>query len=123
MLKISYEECLKIDITSIDNATLKSLEALSIRFTRLTNLLSKRLLASIDLIEMTDEGSYIDKLNRAEKRGIIKSTIEFKEIDDLINRFWDSTDPSHLYADMLAYSPTLLETAKNCKTYSQKYLG
>src|SRR6266699_3170913 len=51
----------------------ESCEALTSRFARLCDFLFQRVFRSIVAIELQDEGSGIDRLNRMEKRGVIPS--------------------------------------------------
>ncbi len=47
------------------------LEALTARFARLTDTLTQKLFRAIDVLELSDQGSLIDRFNRIEKRGIV----------------------------------------------------
>src|SRR5262245_14706280 len=57
----------------------ESCEALTSRFARLCDLLVQRLFRTLDQVELTDEGTVLDRLNRAEKRGLIASADEWRE--------------------------------------------
>lgn len=69
------------------------LEGLASRFARLADLLTQQIFRVGDQIELLDEGTVIDRLNRAEKRRWIDSAERWKEIRLLRNRI------SHEYAD------------------------
>ena len=60
-------------------------EALTSRFARLCDFLFQRIFRNIDAIELQDEGSGIDRLNRMEKRGIIPSARDWRSLRDLRN--------------------------------------
>jgi len=62
------------------------LEALTSRFARLTDILVQKLFRAIDVLELTDEGSLIDRFNRMEKRGIVTNAQELIEMRKLRNR-------------------------------------
>lgn len=62
------------------------LEALTSRFARLADILVQKLFRAIDVLELTDEGSLIDRFNRMEKRGIVTNAQELIEIRKLRNR-------------------------------------
>lgn len=64
----------------------ESCEALTARFARLNDLLFQRLFRTLDQIELSDEGTGIDRLNRMEKRGIIESTASWKELREIRNQ-------------------------------------
>lgn len=63
----------------------ESCEALTARFARLCDFLFQRIFRTIDRIELLDDGTAIDRLNRMEKRGIISSANTWKELRDLRN--------------------------------------
>ena len=69
------------------------LESLTSRYARLADLLTQQIFRVSDRIELLEEGSIIDRLNRAEKRRWIDSAERWKEIRLLRNRI------SHEYAD------------------------
>jgi uncharacterized protein YutE (UPF0331/DUF86 family) len=63
----------------------ESCEALTSRFARLCDFLFQRVFRSIDAIELQDEGTGIDRLNRMEKRGIIPSASQWRSLRELRN--------------------------------------
>ncbi|MEN9723681.1 MAG: hypothetical protein RJB38_1667 [Pseudomonadota bacterium] len=58
----------------------ETLEALTARFSRLSDFLVQRLFRTLDEVEMQSQGTVLDSLNRMEKRGIIESVERFREI-------------------------------------------
>ena len=106
----------------------ESCEALTSRFARLCDFLFQRVFRTIDAIELQDEGSGIDRLNRMEKRGVIPSAREWRSLCELRNSIVhdyliESSDSvlheSHRRAN------ELLETVANLKRYieAKQYLG
>ncbi|MGK5086079.1 hypothetical protein WDW86_00840 [Bdellovibrionota bacterium FG-2] len=63
----------------------ETLEAATARFSRLSDLLFQRLFRTLDQVELNDEGSHIDRLNRMEKRGVISSAAEWRMLRQLRN--------------------------------------
>jgi hypothetical protein len=63
----------------------ESCEALTSRFARLCDLLVQRVFRTLDQIELNDEGTMLDRLARAEKRGVIASAEEWRELRELRN--------------------------------------
>src|SRR5206468_1514016 len=63
----------------------ESCEALTSRFARLCDFLFQRVFRTIDIIELQDEGTGIDRLNRMEKRGVIPSAQAWRSLRDLRN--------------------------------------
>ena len=85
-LKRSYNICGSLENNdSFTDEEFDSLEAMSSRFSRVTDILIQKVFRSIDHVEMEEQGSIIDVVNRAEKRGIIHSVEEIREMKDLRN--------------------------------------
>jgi hypothetical protein len=97
-------------------------ESFVARFSRLSDYLIQRVFRTVDEVELIFEGSIIDRLNRMEKRGIIASASDWREIRQLRN------DISHEYllekaqkvvVDALRFAPLLLiattKTQEYCK--------
>ena len=62
------------------------LDALTSRFARLSDLLIQQIFHLADQLDLESEGTLIDRLNRAEKRGWIGSANDWKRIRELRNR-------------------------------------
>lgn len=72
---------------------MERLESLTSRFARLTDLLIQQVFRLADRLDQLEEGTPIDRLNRAERRGWIDSAHAWKEIRALRNRI------AHEYAE------------------------
>ena len=112
----------KRDLTAAD---MDAFEALTSRYARVSDMLLQKLFRSLDAIELEDSGTLLDALNRAEKRGIIKSVNDFREIRELRNEIAheyarDNLRP--LFDSVLKYAPALLEIIRLSRTYSRRYL-
>jgi uncharacterized protein with HEPN domain len=86
-LNLSYERCktaIQVESRSIEE--LERLEALTGRFARLSDILVQRVFRHIDIIEFENDGTVLDRINRAEKRRLIPSADTFKEMRLLRNR-------------------------------------
>jgi uncharacterized protein YutE (UPF0331/DUF86 family) len=102
------------------------LENLTSRYARTTDMLVNKVLRSIDTFEMEDIGTIIDIMNRAEKRGIVSSAGLLRTIKDLRNSIaheYNLTEITGFFADVLKYTPVLLEIIQNTNVYCAKYLG
>ena len=64
---------------------LESAEAFTGRFARSVDLLVNKVLRSLDRVEMKSEGTLLDVVNRAEKRGFVKRSEELREMKDVRN--------------------------------------
>jgi len=66
-------------------AELESAEAFTSRFARSVDLLVNKVLRSLDRVELKPEGSLLDVVNRAEKRGFVSRAIDLREMKDIRN--------------------------------------
>ncbi len=92
--------------------TEERMEALTARFARLADVLTQKVFRAVDALELEDEGSLIDRLNRMEKRGVIPSAQLWRDIRDIRNQIaheyaLDSLDGLH--RAVLAKAPALLD--------------
>jgi hypothetical protein len=105
------------DMSPVD---LESLEALTGRFARLSDLFIQKSLRLLDQFHLEDTGTVRDRINRAEKHGIVEKADDLVEIRLLRNEI------SHVYQEetwiqinrkVIALAPILL---KNVDTLKQK---
>jgi len=109
--------------TPLDRVRLSAREragALTARFARLNDFLVQRVLRTLDQIELMDEGTPLDRLQRAEARGLITTVDRWRELrllrhaiahDNLI----ESAD--RVLAESLVAAPELLETVSRILRY------
>jgi hypothetical protein len=64
---------------------LESAEAFTGRFARTVDLLVNKALRSLDRVELNPEGTLLDVIHRAEKRGLIDRAEELREMKDVRN--------------------------------------
>ena len=123
-LEESMKHCLLIDLNKeLSDADEVSLEAFSARFSRLSDYLMQRIFRTLDVIEFEDEGTLRDRMNRAEKKGLIESTQDFVKIRTLRNIIaheYTDEEVIHIYQKVLELTPNLLDTCKRIKQYIQK---
>ncbi len=92
VLRYSFERAtpiaplIKTENPEINAEQAEILEALTARFARLNDTLTQKLFRAIDALELTDEGSLIDRFNRMEKRSLVKSANELIEMRKLRNQ-------------------------------------
>ena len=88
------------------------------------NVFMQKFLKLIDKLERDTDGSVIDRLNRAEKRDIVKSAQDMIKIRDLRNSIAHEYIPEALidiYRDVLKYCPDLIQACNKAIKYSKKY--
>ena len=98
----------------------ESCEALTSRFARLNDFLVQRVLRTLDQIELLDEGTPLDRLQRAEARGLITSADRWRELRLLRNAIAhdyliESAD--RVLAESLVAAPELLDTVHRILRY------
>ena len=98
----------------------ESCEALTSRFARLNDFLMQRIFRTLDQIELADEGTVIDRLQRAEKRGLVASAERWRELRLLRNAIAhdyliESAD--RVLAEAFTAAPELIEAVHRILRY------
>lgn len=110
------------DDLDYDDAEWERWDALTVRFARLADILTQRVFRAIDRAEfLLPEATFIDRLNRAEKRGHIRSTYEWKEIREVRNQIVHEYAAEHLLPllqDIVRHTPELLDCVQRVKEYA-----
>lgn len=125
LIQSSYERCIGIgnkDNYSFDE--LEAFEALTARYARLSDLLIQKIFRLIDALELVDEGTLVDRINRAEKRGIVKSAKEFTVLRLLRNTIVHEYEPdeyTRIFKEVLEVAPILVESVNKTKQYCLKF--
>lgn len=97
-------------------------EALGARFARMADMSVQKLFRAVDAMELVDEGSMIDRLNRMEKRGVIAKTEEWVEIRQIRNQIahdYVLKDLLSLYHSVYRQCPLLFQTMANLEKYGK----
>lgn len=98
----------------------ESCEAITSRFARLNDFLVQRVFRTLDQIELMDDGSPLDRLQRAEARGLVNSAERWRELRMLRNAIAhdyliESAD--RVLRESLESSSELIETAERLVRY------
>ncbi len=107
----------------LSDEELIQLDALTSRFARLSDIIIQKVLRGMDAIELVDEGSMIDRINRAQKRGIIESAKDWFNIRELRNQIaheYIVEDVDSLFKDVLSYTPIVLRCVKTAQAYIEE---
>jgi hypothetical protein len=99
---------------------LERLESLTSRFARLADLLIQRIFRLADEFELTGQGTILDRIYRAEKRGWVNANemIKIRELRNLIAHEYANEKMLEIYAAVAILSPTLLATVPKVITYA-----
>jgi len=86
-LNYSFQQVagLSANLEGATERQLESAEAFTGRFARSVDLLVNKVLRSLDRVEMQPEGSLLDVVKRAEKRGFVSRAQELREMKDVRN--------------------------------------
>jgi hypothetical protein len=124
-LRRSYSKCVAVGI-KIDYAEdeYDQFENLTSRYSRTVDLLINKVLRSIDTVEFLDGGSIIDAANRAEKRGIVDSVSDLRDLKDIRNEIaheYEAGDLKELFSAVMTAVPRVFETADRVIRYCEQY--
>ena len=125
VLRYSYEniaDALPLNEV-LDDDVLVNLDALTSRFARLADILTQKVFRALDAIELIDEGTLIDRLNRAEKRGIIESAAQWREIRLLKNQIahdYVLSDLREIFSQTIAFCPVVFQALNKVNDYISK---
>lgn len=94
------------------------------RFARTCDLLINKVYRAIDFVELESSGTIIDVLNRAEKRGLVNSVQEIREIKELRNMIaHDYANPQlkEIFQNVFKHIPVLSNLVDRAIEYGEKY--
>jgi uncharacterized protein with HEPN domain len=125
VLIASHDKCQSLSAKeSFSDAELESIDAMTSRFARASDILIQKIFGLIDAIELEERGSALDRINRAEKRGIIRSAADFRQIRELRNQIaheYASNDFTVMFREILAVSPILIESRNTLLDFVKRY--
>ncbi|MEK7692195.1 MAG: hypothetical protein AAB425_14360 [Bdellovibrionota bacterium] len=118
----------KKPLSDLDPAAQETLEALASRYARLSDLITHKIFRTLDQIELVDDGSLLDRLNRAEKRKLIDSASTWRELRELRNEIAHEyvVEPhGRLISEVARTAPQLITCVENVSKYadSKGYLA
>lgn len=125
ILKYSYNNCKKIGIKK--KYTLEEMdkfESLTSRFARLNDILIQKILRLIDTIDLENQGTVRDRINRAEKKELISKADDFFEIKILRNDIAHEYIPEaikEIFKKVLKLTPLLFDSINKIKAYCKNY--
>nr|VFK38377.1 MAG: hypothetical protein BECKSD772F_GA0070984_10248 [Candidatus Kentron sp. SD]VFK43526.1 MAG: hypothetical protein BECKSD772E_GA0070983_102628 [Candidatus Kentron sp. SD]VFK79583.1 MAG: hypothetical protein BECKSD772D_GA0070982_105517 [Candidatus Kentron sp. SD] len=126
VLSRSYERCGRTGEKDTHDEELdERFEALTSRFARLSDILVQRFLRLLDTLDLEPPGTARDRINRAEKNGIIESADSFVGMRLLRNRItheYALDAIAELHGEVMAFTPVLLETVTRAREYARRYL-
>lgn len=125
VLSYSLGKCSKTGVhTGLSDEELESFEALTSRFARLSDILIQKIFRYFDTLDLEDQGTVRDRINRAEKKEIIKSAEEFVQIRLLRNEIAHEYKADTIYGifeKVLEFTPVLLAAVDQVTAYANRY--
>ena len=101
-----------------------SYENLCSRFSRMIDFLVRKIFRSIDAVEFENQGTLIDTVNHAHKRGLFGNIDTVRQIKDLRNEIsheYIDDALQDLFEDIIKLTPSLIEIAETTLKYTQQY--
>jgi len=123
-LEISYNECKSIGIKksyTIDE--FGRFETLCSRYSRSIDYLIRKMFRTIDAYEFENQGTLIDTVNNAHKRGLFEEVEVLRIMKDIRNTLVHEYIEDNLqetFDDVLEYSLVLMKIMQNTKNYVEK---
>lgn len=114
---------------SLEGATerqLESAEAFTGRFARSVDLLINKVLRSLDRVEMMPEGTLLDRVNRAEKRGFVEhaeTLREMKDVRNVIAHDYAGTKAAEIFAYCREQKPVLDVICERMSSHANRVLS
>ncbi len=124
-LNHSFDEVQKIGLKpKYEVSEFDSYENLCSRFSRMIDFLVRKIFRSIDAVEFENQGTLIDTVNHAHKRGLFENIDSVREIKDLRNEIaheYIDDALQGLFEDIVRLTPFLIEMAETTLKYTQQY--
>ena len=124
-LDISYTECKEIGIkTAYSIEEFGKFETLCARYARSMDFLIRKMFRTIDAYEFENQGTLIDVVNNAHKRGLISDIEELRIMKDLRNTIvheYIEEDLVEIFEEVVYYTGKLKEIMITTLRYVGKY--
>jgi hypothetical protein len=125
-LAYSYNVCLNIgEKAAYDEEEMDRFESLTSKFARLSDLIVKQCIKTIDLLDLDEPPETMrDTINRAEKKGLISSADRFVVVRRLRNAIaheYAVEDLVAIYTSVLHHVPDLFDSVQRIEKYAGKF--
>jgi hypothetical protein len=123
-LEISLNECTQIGIKkeySVDE--FGCFETLCSRYSRSIDFLIRKIFRSIDEYEFENQGTLVDVVNNAHKRGLISNVEEMRLMKDIRNTIvheYIEEALMEVFEEVLTYAQKLMTMMQNTLEYQEK---
>ena len=123
-IDISYSECKKIGIKN--NYAIEEFgkfETLCSRYSRGIDFLIRKIFRTIDEFEFENQGTLVDTVNHAHKRGLFENIDDLRVMKDIRNTIvheYIEDDLVDVFDEVLEYTFKLIEIVNNTLSYIKK---
>ena len=123
-IEISFDECSKIGIkTEYSVEEFGKFETLCSRYSRGIDFLIRKFFRTIDAYEFENQGTLIDVVNHAHKRGLFEDIEELRIMKDVRNTIvheYIEDDLVEVFEEVLQYTAILIAIIKNSINYVER---
>ena len=119
-LSWSLHRCAPLDLNNLDPEGEEKFESLTARFTRMSDILVQKIFRLIDELDLERPGTVRDRINRAEKKGLISSARDYviiRELRNAIAHEYEEEALAKIHKEVLKLTPCLLATPAEVQSY------
>ena len=119
-LEWSLNRCKPLDIDNLDPEGEEKFETLTARFARMSDILVQKIFRLIDELDLEHRGTVRDRINRAEKTGLIKSARDYiiiRELRNAIAHEYEEEALANIHKEVIKLTPCLLVTPAKVQSY------
>lgn len=124
-LRFALQRCAEIQGRDEYSAEqLERFESLVSRFARLSDLVIQKMFRLIGELDLEDPETIRDRINNAEKKGLIASSATFVEIRELRNSIahdYSAASMQKIFDRVITYCPDLLDAVERIHRYIRRY--
>lgn len=116
----SLARCQPLDYQSLNREDQEKFETLTARFARMSDILIQKVFRLIDQLDLESSGTVRDRINRAEKKGLIDSARDFVVIRELRNAIaheYEEEALANIHREVLRLAPCLLAVPTAVSAY------
>ncbi|WP_299735703.1 hypothetical protein [uncultured Endozoicomonas sp.] len=124
-LEWSLNRCQSLNIDQLSAEDEEKFETLTARFARMSDILIQKIFRQVDEIDLETAGTVRDRINRAEKKGLIDSARDYVVIRELRNAIaheYEEEALANIHKEVLRFTPLLLSVPANIEAYINSQL-
>ena len=122
-LRWSLERCQPLDVGQLTLEDEEKFETLTARFARMSDILIQKIFRLVDELDLESPGTVRDRINRAEKKGLIGAARDFVVIRELRNAIaheYEESALAEIHREVLRLTPQLLAAPERIALYVGK---